>query len=326
MIPDLTVDTLGECRTPSPMKGMRFIGDEEDVLYHAGSSEIRPYFDEGRTPPAFERAGPRERIFFDPAGLRCGIVTCGGLCPGLNDVIRAIVLSLKNHYGVETVYGFRYGYEGLSPRYGHEPVSLTPTVVSQIHETGGTILGSSRGEQDPGEIVDTLERMRVSILFTIGGDGTLRGARAIAEEVARQGREIAIVGLPKTIDNDISYVQVSFGFDTAVAESRQAIYSATREALGARNGIGMVKLMGRHSGFIAALASLANANVDFCLVPEVPFTLEGFLEALRKRVEERSHAVVILAEGAGQDLIAEEEERDASGNVRLADIGALLKD
>ena len=326
MIPDLTVSRIGDCTIPSPMKGIRFIRDDESVLYHSDLREIRPYLDAGEDPPAFERAGPRERIHFDPEGLRCGIVTCGGLCPGLNDVIRAIVLSLSEHYGVRKVYGFRYGYEGLSARHGLPPIELTPETVAEIHNAGGTILGSSRGPQDVGEMVDTLERLGVGILFSLGGDGTLRGTLDIAEEAARRGRDISVIGVPKTIDNDIAFVQTSFGFDTAVSESRQAIYSATREAMGARNGIGMVKLMGRHSGFIAAYAALANAHVDFCLVPEVPFTLDGFLAALRAKIEEQAHAVVLVAEGAGQDLVAAEREKDASGNVHLADIGLFLSE
>lgn len=271
-------------------------------------------------------AGPREKIYFDPSKLKCGIVTCGGLCPGLNDVIRAIVMGLFYHYGVMTVFGFRYGYEGLSCRYGHAPLELNPDVVADIHKKGGTILGSSRGPQEVSEMVDTLEQMNVGILFTIGGDGTLRGARAIAEEIGRRGLKIGVIGIPKTIDNDISGVNESFGFETAVSESRTAVYSAHTEATGARNGIGLVKLMGRESGFIAAYAALANNDVNFCLVPEVRFTLKALLEDLKKRLDKRGHAVIVVGEGAGQDLMAETGERDASGNVRFEDIGILLRD
>ncbi|MCD4716181.1 MAG: ATP-dependent 6-phosphofructokinase, partial [Desulfobacterales bacterium] len=193
-------------------------------------------------------------------------------------------------------------------------------------QSGGTILGSSRGPQDVSEMVDTLERMNVGILFTIGGDGTLRGAQAISEEIGRRSLKISVIGIPKTIDNDISYMSKSFGFETAVGETRSAIYSAHMEAVGARNGIGLVKLMGRNSGFIAANATLANAEVNFCLVPEAPFTLDSFLEALRERLEKRAHAVVVTAEGAGQDLMEASHRRDASGNMRLGDIGLFLKD
>ena len=320
------VARLGECVLPSPVSGMHSVGDDEHVLYHAHAEEIRPYMTAGTTPPCFEKAGPRQRIFFDPAKLRCGIVTCGGICPGLNDVIRAIVLSLFHHYEVKSVLGFQYGYEGLTSRHGHVPLELTPQAVGDIHQKGGTILGSSRGPQEVAEMVDTLVRLNVGILFTIGGDGTLRGAQAIAEEIGRRGLKIGVIGIPKTIDNDISYVQESFGFETAVTETRTAIYSAHTEATGARNGIGLVKLMGRQSGFIAAYATLANSVVNFCLAPEIGFTLEAFLKALRERLAKRGHAVIVAAEGAGQDMMSEARGRDASGNVRLADIGVFLRD
>jgi 6-phosphofructokinase 1 len=323
---DLEVSRLGECRIPSPMSDMHFVGDDEHVLYHSNLNEIEAIQEAGKRPPYFEMAGPREKIFFDPSKLRCGIVTCGGICPGLNDVIRAIVMGLFYHYGVKRVFGFRYGYEGLAPKYGHVPLELTPEKVEGIHERGGTILGSSRGPQDISEMVDTLERMNVGILFTIGGDGTLRGAQAVTEEVGRRNLKIAVIGIPKTIDNDISYVHVSFGFETAVTEAKTAIYSAHTEAVGARNGVGLVKLMGRESGFIAAYAALAYNDVNFCLVPEVHFTLEGFLKALRERLERRGHAVVVAAEGSGQDLMEGTQERDASGNVRFGDIGIFLRD
>ena len=287
---------LGECNIPSPMTRIKFVNEEEHVLYHSNLEEIVHQLNEGKRPPHFEIAGPREKIFFDHSKLKCGIVTCGGLCPGLNDVIRAIVMSLFYHYGVKTVSGFRFGYEGLASKYGHVPLELTPEMVNNIHQMGGTILGSSRGSQDIADMVDTLEQMNVSILFTIGGDGTLRGAQAIAEEVGRRGLKIAVIGVPKTIDNDISYIQQSFGFDTAVSESRPAIYSAHTEAVGARNGIGLVKLMGRESGFIAAHATLANSEVNFCLVPEVRFKLELFLKALRERLEKRGHELIVAGE------------------------------
>lgn len=197
---DLEVLRLGECRIPSPMSGIHFVDDSEDVLYHSNLMEIEAIQAAGKRPPCFEMAGPREKICFDSSKLRCGIVTCGGICPGLNDVIRAIVMGLFYHYGVKTVFGFRYGYEGLSGKYGHVPMELNPEVVGDIHEKGGTILGSSRGPQDISEMVDTLERMNVGILFTIGGDGTLRGAQAIAEEVGRRNLRIAVIGIPKPKD------------------------------------------------------------------------------------------------------------------------------
>ena len=325
-IPHFEVSRLGECRIPSPMKGSPFIKEHEHVLYHSSLPEIESYLKTGAQPPRFELAGPRERIYFDPSKLTCGIVTCGGLCPGINDVIRAIVMSLFYHYGVKTVFGFRYGYEGLASRYGHAPLKLNPENVNTIHQMGGTILGSSRGPQDIADMVDTLGKMNVGILFTVGGDGTLRGAQAIAEEISKRGLKISVIGIPKTIDNDISCIQQSFGFDTAVTESRLALSSAHTEAIGARNGIGLVKLMGRESGFIAVFATLANSEVNFCLVPEVSFSLPVFLKALEERLKNRGHALIVVGEGAGQYLMASRHEKDASGNVRFGDIGIFLKE
>ena len=323
---DFTIERLGECRFSFPQQGGRFTDDGERILYDTQVDVIRRMFREGKEPPSMEVAGPREKIFFDPSSLACGIVTCGGLCPGLNDVIRAVVLSLSHHYGVIKIYGFRYGYEGLVQKYGHNPVDLTPETVSGINKAGGTILGSSRGPQDPVEILKTLEDLRIGILFAVGGDGTLRGAQKIAQEAARRGQKISVIGIPKTIDNDISYIQTTFGFETAVSEARRATYAAHSEARGARNGIGLVKLMGRDSGFIAAFSVLVGSEVNFCLVPEVPFGLEGFLQALRKRLEQKAHAVIVLAEGAGQDLTAQTGECDCSGNIKYGDIGIFLRD
>jgi 6-phosphofructokinase 1 len=322
---DLEIERLGECKIPSPVSVGHFTKDNDNVLFRVTLPDIEAYLASDRRPPAFEQAGPREKIYFDPSKLKCGIVTCGGLCPGLNDVIRSIVLSLHYHYGVKTVFGFPYGYEGLTYRYGHTPLELTPKAVQGIHEQGGTILGSSRGPQDTSEMVDTLERMNVGVLFTIGGDGTLKGAKAISEEVKKRGLKISVIGIPKTIDNDISYVQKSFGFETAVSEAKRVIYSAHSEALGARNGIGLVKLMGRESGFISSYATLACNDVNFCLIPESPFTLQVFLEALKKRLQERSHAVIVVAEGAGQDILKNTGDRDASGNIRFEDVGLFLR-
>jgi 6-phosphofructokinase 1 len=323
---DFTVARLGECRVPSPMQGVRFTADDEHVLYHSRLEDLKPWLDRGAAPPAMECAGPRQMLHFDPAGLACGIVTCGGLCPGLNDVIRAIVLSLYHHYGVRTVYGFRFGYEGLVRRLGHEPLELTPRSVNRISDIGGSVLGSSRGPQKSEEMVDRLLELKVGILFAIGGDGTLRGAQAINDEARRRGLNLSVIGIPKTIDNDVSFVQKTFGFETAVTEARRATYAAHTEAESARNGIGLVKLMGRDSGFIAAYAVLVDGQVNFCLVPEVPFTLEKFLPQLAARLEHRGHAVIVVAEGAGQDLMKGSGEKDASGNVKYGDIGIFLRD
>jgi len=324
---DLNFDIprLGEAHFDSPV-ALRFVDDDQRVLYDGDLKPVQAALAAGRQPACFELAGPRRKIFFDPAKLSCGIVTCGGLCPGLNDVIRSVVFALSYHYGVQTVWGFRFGYEGLVARCGHEPLRLTPDVVDAIHEDGGTILGSSRGPQDVSEMVDTLQRIGIGILFAVGGDGTLRGALAIAEEIRRRRLSIGVIGIPKTVDNDVSFVHQSFGFHTAVSQTRTPIIGAHWESKGVRNGVGLVKLMGRHSGFIAAYATLANSDVNFCLVPEVPFTLPGFLDALQRRLARRAHAVIVVAEGAGQELLHAGQERDASGNLKLGDIGPFLKD
>ncbi len=281
----------------------------------------------------FELAGPRERIYFNPADTRIAIVTCGGLSPGLNAVIRAIVMESYYGYGVRSITGIRYGYSGLNPKSGYDPVELTPAGVREIHLDGGTILGSSRGgTEDMDAMVTRLSELGINILYTIGGDGTLKGAHEMAKIIKGRGLDIAIVGVPKTIDNDISYIQRTFGFDTAVSKAVEAIYSAHVEAEGAPNGIGLVKLMGRDSGFIAANASLAMNDVNFVLIPEVPFDLygaNGFLANLEKRILRRGHAVVCAAEGASQDLLVSDrgkQARDASGNPVLEDVGIFLRE
>jgi len=322
---DFDIKRLGAPAHSSPMKGVCFTKDDDTVLYHTQFKDIKPYIEQQMEPPAFEMAGPRETIFFDPEVLNCGIVTCGGLCPGLNDVIRAIVLCLHQHYSVKKILGFRYGYEGLNPAYYHTPMELTPAIVDDIHQKGGSLLGSSRGPQAPQIMVDTLVHLGVGILFTIGGDGTLRGAEAITHEIEKRNLNISVISIPKTIDNDICNVDMSFGYATAVAESRRSTTTAHVEAIGARNGIGLVKLMGRESGFIAAAATLANNDVNFCLIPEVEFSLKPFLTALEKRLCQRGHAVIVVGEGAGQNLFSDDMGKDASGNRKMGDIGQLLK-
>ncbi len=331
---DTSIDSLGPCEITSPLRHVgsgvevHFRTDEDRVLFdHTLDMDEGPI--QSGPPLSFEAAGPREKIFFHPAKVSAGIVTCGGLCPGLNDIIRGLVTQLHYRYGVTNVFGFRYGYEGLVPRYGHTPMLLRPESVAQIHNFGGTILGSSRGPQKIEEMVDMLEEMAIDIFFVVGGDGTLRGASELSLECQRRGLKKAVIGIPKTIDNDIMYLDKSFGFETAFAVAVQAVKCAYVEATGAMNGVGLIKLMGRDSGFIACYAALAGGNVDFVLIPEVPFQLHGergLLEALRYRLAKRKSAVIIVAEGAGQDLVREADDTDASGNKRHGDIGLYLKD
>ena len=324
------VETLGECKIDSPIRHHEFIEEGERILVTENESFMRYLESKLGHLPTFERAGPLSKIFHDPAWTRVGIVTAGGLCPGLNNVIKGLVEILSYDYGVKNIFGIRYGYAGLNPKFGYQPIMLNPDVVDTIHELGGTILGSSRGQQPTEVIVDALVRMNINVLFTVGGDGSLRCASDIAEEVKRRGLKISVVGIPKTIDNDLQFVGRSFGFETAVAAAAEVVRNAHVEAKGTPNGIGLVKLMGRDSGFIAAYASVANPVVNFCLIPEMNFQLEGpggLLEAIANRFAAgKTHAVIVVAEGAGQDLIAGGgDEKDASGNVKKKDIGEFLK-
>jgi 6-phosphofructokinase 1 len=275
----------------------------------------------------FEVAGPREKLFFDPKETRAGIVTCGGLCPGLNNVIRSLFLELHYGYGVAEVLGFRGGYGGIDPDRGVEPVKITPQFIDGIHQKGGTILGSSRGPVDVRKAVDNLIARGVNILFTVGGDGTQRGANDFYQEARGRGHALSVVGVPKTIDNDVGFVSRTFGFVTAVEEAARVLDCAHTEARSVPGGIGLVKLMGRHAGFITAGATVASQDVNFALIPEVPFSLDCFLDALKQRMLAKSHAVIAVAEGAGQDLLAaDSKKRDASGNVKLKDIGPFLRE
>lgn len=329
---ELAIPQVGAGHTLSPLQrsGERCVDESRRILLSADVSTLQPLLRTGEPLPSFELAGPRAQLAFTPDTLTCGIVTCGGLCPGINNALRALVLTLYYAYGVRRILGFRYGYAGLAPECGYTPWPLTPEVVDTIHEHGGTLLGSSRGKHDVGEMVDTLVQHQVQLLFTIGGDGTLRGAEALVHEITRRALHIGVIGIPKTIDNDLAWIERSFGFATAVEEASRAIVAAHTEARGAWNGIGLVKLMGRHAGFIAAHASLANSDVNFCLVPEVPFALHGehgFLRTLERRLAHKRHAVIVVAEGAGQDVLQEPAQRqyDASGNLRLKDVGSFLK-
>jgi len=325
---------LGPCTIDSPLLAYRdrngdtlqFVDDGRHVLVHDRLDDVQALLAAGAPLPSLELAGPRRRIFFEPAKTTIGIVTTGGLCPGLNNVIRAIVMAAEHHYRVPRILGFRYGFRGLA-----EPdlvVTLRARDVAEIHRAGGSVLSSSRGPQDVGRMVDRLCELDVSILFVIGGDGSMHGALEISAELRRRGRPVSVVGIPKTIDNDLLFMDQSFGFQTAFGKALEAIDGAHREAQGAPHGIGLVKVMGRHSGFIACAATLASGNVNFTLIPEVPFVLDGpngFLEALHRRLVARQHAVIVVAEGAAQDLCGAGGERDASGNVKLADVGRFLR-
>ncbi len=339
---NLAIDTLGPAKIPSPLLGFNaqgpdsashwdsFTDDDSRILINVSTKSLGENYNCGREPDSFEEAGARRSIYFDPSKVRAAVLTAGGLCPGLNDVIRAVVMTLHYRYGVRNILGVKYGYQGLNPKYGHELVPLEAKKVSHIHEFGGTILGSSRGEMAPEDMVDSLERLNINILFCIGGDGTLKGAHGIAREAKSRGLKLAVVGVPKTIDNDINMVARSFGFETAVSLAAGVISSAHTEAVGAPYGVGLVKLMGRDSGFIAATAALAQSEANYVLIPEIDFDLEGpggLLDHLEKRLDTRGHAVIVVAEGAGQKFFENQStQKDASGNILHKDIGTFLAD
>jgi 6-phosphofructokinase 1 len=332
------VPVLGKCHVKSPLNLSKelndgvfnYIQDDERVIMKSTIKYYNDCISSNVEPISFEKAGPKEMVYFDPTKTKVAVVTCGGLCPGLNNVIRGLVMQLYNRYGVKRIVGIKYGFEGLIPSFGHDIIDLVPEEVEDIHMFGGTILGTSRGPQDITEMVDALERMNINILFTIGGDGALRGAQSITEEIEKRGLKIAVGAIPKTIDNDINLIEKSFGFETAFTSATNILRGAHNEAKGAYNGIALVKLMGRDSGFIAANAALAVQEVNYVLVPEVNFELygpNGFLTVLRNRLDRKHHALIVVAEGAGQHLFEDQtSEKDASGNIKYKDIGLYLRD
>ena len=323
---DTTIEKLGPRKLDSRLPFKVFADNRRIKLFLD-----REHAEELTTPVSveFQVAGPRQKLYFDPSRAKCAIVTCGGLCPGINDVIRALVMEAHHQYNVPAILGISYGLEGFIPEYRHKVWELTPDMVSDMHLYGGTMLGSSRGPQSAEAIVDSLERMNISCLFIIGGDGTMKAASAIVQEIRSRNLRISVIGIPKTIDNDINFISQSFGFETAVSQATEAIQCAHTEAQGAYNGIGLVKLMGRESGFIAAQATLSLKEVNFVLIPEAPFVLDGhggLLPALEQRLVTRQHAVIVAAEGAGQHFMQQGSNTDASGNVVLNDVLIFLKD
>ncbi|GHV86892.1 ATP-dependent 6-phosphofructokinase [Spirochaetia bacterium] len=333
---DFTIDELGKRSIKSPIAMSTVAGDK--IANYVTDNEFVKLGTEvklGAQPPikrsqVLECAGPREMIYFMPAHVHAGIVTCGGLCPGINDVIRSVVRCLWYRYGVHRISGIRYGYKGFLPEYQYGIKTLDPDSVDDIHKLGGTYLGSARGGgKEVSKIVDAMEQLNLNMLFTIGGDGTQRGSLEIAEEIDKRKLKIAMIGIPKTVDNDFSLIQRSFGFDTAVDKAVEVVAAAHMEASSAINGIGLVKVMGRESGFIAVHTALASHEVNFVLIPEVPFNLEGyngFLHHLEERLTRRHHAVIVIAEGAMQDELMIDKKTDASGNLKMADVGTYLRD
>jgi 6-phosphofructokinase len=328
---NFSIRNLGERHIKSPLNIGNFTQDKRRLLFNSYLDDYSSLTDKEGKPLSLELAGPRDKIFFDPHQTKAAIVTCGGLCPGINDVIRSITMTLFYRYGVKDIFGVKYGLRGLNPKYGHELIKLTPEIVKDITSIGGSILSTSRGPQDLVQIMNSLSRSKICILFFVGGNGTIRAAAQLTDVISENNLKISIVCIPKTIDNDLDLIEKSFGFDTAIEKTVEAIRGAHVEAKGAFHGIGLIKIMGRFSGHIAAHSALSQNDVNFVLIPEVPFDLEGkkgFLTALETRIKSRGHAVVLVAEGAGQNLFqknATAPETDPSGNIRLFDIGLLLK-
>jgi 6-phosphofructokinase 1 len=332
---DFSIEELGKRNIKSPLIMSKIQGDlvanyVTDDQYILLNSQVKLGAQSAlKRSQVLEVAGPREMLYFQASHVHAGIVSCGGLCPGINDVIRAIVRCLWERYGVHRISGIRYGYKGFLPEYSYAPRELDPDTVDDIHKLGGTYLGSARGGgKEVEKIVDAMEQMNLNMLFTIGGDGTQRGSLEIAEEIEKRNLKIAMIGIPKTVDNDFAFIQKSFGFDTAVAKAVDVLASAHMEASSQINGVGLVKLMGRESGFIAAHTALASHEVNFVLIPEVPFNLEGyngFFHHLEERLKKRKHAVIIVAEGALEEQLSS-GEKDAGGNVKMGDVGAYLRD
>lgn len=323
---DTSINTLGEPKIATPIQNARFVSENSRLQLMMTSEELSELGDD-TLPMEFEKAGPRESIYFDPSKTKCAIVTCGGLCPGINDVIRSIVMEAHFNYGVRTILGIKNGLSGFLPEYGFDVVELTPQNVTNIHHFGGTVLGSSREMQSSEALVDSLERMNINVLFIIGGDGSMRAAKSIVDVTRTRNKKISVIGIPKTIDNDINFITRSFGFDTAVEKATDAIQCGHVEATGVNRGIGLVKLMGREAGFIAAQATLALPEVNFLLVPEQKFEFDGkngLFKALERRLAHRDHALIVCAEGAGQEHLMDSPKRDASGNPKLGDICSLI--
>ena len=325
---DFHVTKLGESKFSSPVRINTFINEKERFLFDISTTAVDECIQSGKPFITLERGGPREKLFYNPVTTKAAIVTCGGLCPGINNVICSITLELTLQYRIPEVVGYRFGFKGIADR-SLTTMNLNIESVAGINERGGSILGSSRGPQDMGTMINRLLDDNVNILFIIGGDGSMKAAQVLYEEIQNRNLKIAIIAVPKTIDNDLKYISKSFGFQTAYSKAVEAIQCAHTESLGYENGIGIVKVMGRHSGAIAANATISSNEVNFCLIPELQFSLEGpagLLPSLHNRLLKRGHAVIVIAEGAAQDLIPRSNETDPSGNRKLTDVGIWLRD
>ena len=316
------VELLGPLTVPNP-------ASEESVgLYRtpearktvtADMDVIAQFQARAQPVPAFLEAGPRRMLFHEPQSVRAVVVTSGGLAPGLNCVVHGIVTRHWNTYGVNAarrggIFGIYDGFVGLYNKpLDKTPASLRPEITEPWLDRGGSMLGARRfHEQELGELADqitaNLALNDINILYVIGGDGSLKVAHEIAQRA--KARNISVVGIPKTMDNDVLWVWQSFGFNTAVQKAAEVVNTMHAEAESTRR-VGLIELFGAESGFVAANATLASGHVDLVLVPEIFLALcpqqceallDRFIEYLSQTVrsKERAHAIVVLAEGVGE--------------------------
>ena len=268
------------------------------------------------------RGGPRFHIALDNLRVKACIMTCGGLCPGLNVVIRELVMALRYNYGVAEIYGIKWGFLGFTQKECW--IKLEPEDVKHIHLLGGTVLGTSRRGFDGEEISKQLIKNNVNMVFFIGGDGTHRGIKELSKILKEKKKKIILVGIPKSIDNDMPIIDKSFGLESVVQESVRTIRAANVEANCNLNGIGLVKLFGRSSGFVAMLSTLAARDVNICLIPEIPFNLygeNGLLDFIFQRMQVKEHCVIVVSDGARFSV----KDYKTSNGRPVEDIGLVIK-
>ncbi len=249
-------------------------------------------------------------------------MSCGGLCPGINVVIRELVMALRYNYGVAEIYGIKWGFFGFTKKDCW--VKLNPEDVKEIHLLGGTVLGTSRSGFDGEEISKHLIKNNVNMVFFIGGDGTHRGIKELSKILKEKKKKIVLVGIPKSIDNDMPIIDKSFGLESAIQESVRTIRAANVEANCNLNGIGLVKLFGRSSGFVAMLSTLAARDVNICLIPEIPFNLygeNGLLDFIFQRIQIKEHCVIVVSDGARFSV----KDYKTTNGKPVEDIGIVIK-
>uniref|UniRef100_A0A7S1RYX3 Phosphofructokinase domain-containing protein n=1 Tax=Alexandrium catenella TaxID=2925 RepID=A0A7S1RYX3_ALECA len=304
---------------------MNFLNPDELVQGHIIMNDSKQASRPSATSKGCVRANACKEIWWDPSEVRAAVVTCGGLCPGLNSIIREVTNTLWHQYDVRHIYGIQAGYNGLSNPEKHKPIQLSPDKVRDIHMKGGSILKAGRGGFNPEQICDRLERLGINMVFTVGGDGTQHASHLLYEEAKRRNLDISIVGLPKSIDNDILFFDKTFGFDSAVSTAADIMRNGWVEATSCDKGVGIVKLMGRDAGFVAMHAALASTIVDLVMIPEVNVKLEDVIEHIDSTLARKNFMLIAIAEGAGQEFVAT-GEKDATGHTKYGDIGTFLRD